>query len=67
MLFRCVLWEVEEVYDIDWLLDVFLCFMINMMVKVIGLMGKGMFKGVDVMMSGEMLMYLLLEVVCFGY
>ncbi|HEU6456713.1 MAG TPA: WS/DGAT domain-containing protein, partial [Roseateles sp.] len=59
--------EAEEAHDTDWLLDAFLRPMTNMTVKAIGLTGKGMSKGVDVMMSGETPMHSSLEVARLGY
>lgn len=59
--------EPEEPQEMDWLLDAFLRPMTNMTVKAIGLTGKGMSKGVDVMMSGTTPMDSSLEMARMGY
>lgn len=51
----------------DWLLDAFLRPMSNMTVKAIGLAGKGVSKGVDVVMSGTTPVDSSLEMARMGY
>jgi diacylglycerol O-acyltransferase len=57
----------EEPQEADWLLDAFLRPMSNMTVKAIGLAGKGVSKGVDVMMSGNTPVDSSLEMARMGY
>lgn len=59
--------EPEAHHEADWLLDAFLRPMTNMTVKAIGLTGKGMSKGVDVMMHGTTPMDSSLEMARMGY
>lgn len=57
----------EHHHEVDWLLDAFLRPMTNMTVKAIGLTGKGMSKGVDVMLHGTTPMDSSLEMARMGY
>ncbi|MDR7333719.1 wax ester/triacylglycerol synthase family O-acyltransferase [Roseateles asaccharophilus] len=59
--------QAEEPHEADWLLDAFLRPMSNMTVKAIGLAGKGVSKGVDVMMSGNTPVDSSLEMARMGY
>lgn len=59
--------DVPEEHEADWLLDAFLRPMTNMTVKAIGMTGKGVAKGVDVVMSGATPMDSSLEMARMGY
>ncbi|NCT82991.1 MAG: wax ester/triacylglycerol synthase family O-acyltransferase [Comamonadaceae bacterium] len=59
--------EPREPREPDWLLDAFLRPMSNMTVKAIGMTGKGMAKGMDVVMSGATPVDSSLEVARLGY